>query len=265
MTPPDFKVSYDQHIARLTLARPAKRNAMTRELLATVRDAVRDIPAHSDIRLLILEADGPVFCAGMDLVQMQSTAADPNSADLWQYDAQLYCDVLLALWRLTIPTVAVVQGPAVAGGVGLALACDLIVASETATFSLPEPKRGITAAIVTPLLVHRIGSGASAHLLLSGKVWDARLALQRGLCDELASPDTLRATVDSFAASILTSSPDALRLTKFQWRSVAAGAIPQQLTEAVKLSAQARETDDAREGLQAFLEKRNPVWTEPKS
>jgi len=260
MTHPDFKLSLTQNIARLTLSRPAKRNALTRELLAALCEAVREISALDHIRLMILEAEGPVFCAGMDLAQMQATAAAPNCADLWSTDAQLYCDLLLGIWRLAVPTVAVIQGPVLAGGVGLALACDLIVASETATFSLPEPKRGITAAIVTPLLVHRIGSGASAHLLLSGRVWDARHAFQRGLCDELVAPDQLPAAVSSLTASILTSSPAALRLTKSQWRSVAAASMAEQLTQAVAQSAQARETGDAREGLQAFLEKRNPVW-----
>src|SRR5437660_2079470 len=160
-------------VARLTLNRPQKRNALTREMLGELHRAVLEIAARQDLRCLVLDSNGPVFCAGMDLAQMQQTASVPDARQLWHADTQLYHDCVAALLALPAPAVAVVQGPALAGGVGLVLACDLVLAAESATFALPEPKRGITAAIVTPLLVHRIGVSAASWLLLSGEIISA--------------------------------------------------------------------------------------------
>jgi methylglutaconyl-CoA hydratase len=168
--------------------------------------------------------------------------------------------VVSAIWGLPVPTLAIVQGPAMAGGVGLVAACDLVVASEAASFALPEPKRGLTAAMVTPVLVHRVGSAAAGSLLLSGRAWDALTALRRGLCDDVVPADGLTIAADELIASVLTGAPQALAITKANWRAWSAPHVLKQLEEAVTASAKARETDDAQEGRQAFLEKRDPRW-----
>ena len=245
------------------LSRLQKRNALTRELLAELLAALKDVAARSDVRCLVLEAAGPVFCAGMDLVQMQETAARNDAAQVWQSDTQLYHDVLVTLFSLRVPTVAVVQGPAVAGGLGLVLACDLVLAAESATFALPEPKRGITAAIVTPLLVYRVGVSAASGLLLSGEETSAARGREIGLCHELTAADQLTAARDRLISSILSGAPGALAISKQQ---LATGNVEvlEHLHAAIVVSAQARETNEAREGLAAFLEKRPPSW-QPKS
>ena len=138
-------------VARLTLNRPAKRNALTRELIERTLAAVRRIRDDAESRLLILTGTGPVFCAGMDLGEMQARAGSDNATEEWQQDSVVYRDLLWELFTLPIPTLLVAQGPALAGGLGLLLACDIVLASEDAFFSLPEPKRGITAAVVAPL------------------------------------------------------------------------------------------------------------------
>ena len=130
-------------------------------MLAELVARLKDIAARSDVRCVLLTASGPWFCAGMDLTQMQEAAARPDSSQIWHGDSELYLDTVQALFDLPMPTLAVVQGGAVAGGLGLVLACDMTIAAATATFALPEPKRGITAAVVTPLLVHRTGPGAA--------------------------------------------------------------------------------------------------------
>lgn len=248
-------------VAYVRLNRPQKRNALTRELLAELLAALKDVAARSDIRCLVLEAAGPVFCAGMDLVEMQETAARSDAVQIWQADTQLYHDVLVTLFSLRMPTLAVVQGPAVAGGLGLVLACDLVLAAEAASFALPEPKRGITAAIVTPLLVHRVGISADSWLLFSGEPISAARGREVGLCHELAASDQLTAARDRITNSILTGAPSALRMTKQEFRACnQAGDVILQLGQAISISAQARATSEAREGLAAFLEQRPPSW-----
>jgi len=248
-------------VVQLTLNRPQKRNALTREMLAELLSRLNEIKELPDVRCVVLAANGPVFCAGMDLSQMQETSALPDAAKIWHTDTQLYHDVALALFQLSMPTLAVVQGGAIAGGLGLVLACDLVLAAETAVFSLPEPKRGITAAIVTPLLVHRTGPAGAALLLLSGASIDARRAQQLGICQTVVEPAQLDASADQLVASILTGAPEALAVTKRLLRATTASGLAEQLAQAAEISAQARETPEAREGLAAFLEKRAPSWT----
>jgi methylglutaconyl-CoA hydratase len=169
MSEPLTKLETTGGVARLTLCRPQKRNALTRGLLAELQAGVNAAAADETVRVLLLEAEGPVFCAGMDLGEMQDRAGRDDARELWQEDTLVYRRLVESLFRLPVPTIAVVQGPVLAGGVGLVLACDVVLAAESAFFALPEPKRGITAAVVTPLLTYRIGPGGAGYLLLSGR------------------------------------------------------------------------------------------------
>lgn len=247
-------------IARLTLNRPHKRNALTREMLAELLGRLKEISGRSDVRCTVLSSSGPWFCAGMDLMQMQAAAALQDAALVWQSDTQLYLDVVKTVFELPMPTLSIVQGGAVAGGLGLVLACDMTLASVSATFALPEPKRGITAAVVTPLLVHRTGPGAAAFVLLSGEVLDARQAQQIGICHVVAENDRFDAAAAGLLRSILSGAPAALAVTKRLLRAVATSDFAEQLAQAANVSARARESAEAREGLAAFLEKRPTAW-----
>jgi methylglutaconyl-CoA hydratase len=259
MSEPLMIHSADDGVVRLTLNRPQKRNALTRELLTDLQTKLDDMRKMQDARCLVLSAAGPVFCAGMDLAEMQETAIRPDARDVWQTDTELYHQVVRTLFTLPMPTVALVQGPALAGGVGLVLACDLVLAADSATFSLPEPKRGITAAIVTPLLVHRIGYSAASWLLLSGEGIRAPRAREAGLCHDVVAPAELEAACKRRLASILSGAPGALAISKAQLLACCPDVL-NQLAQAVAASARARETPEAREGLAAFLEKRQPGW-----
>ena len=259
----ELLVRMDEGVGQITLNRPQKRNSLHRELLARLQQAVDEMASRADLRLLILAARGPAFCAGMDLGEMQQAAASPDATDIWHADAEAYRNLLAAIFSLKMPTIAVVQGPAIAGGLGLMLACDLVIAVDTATFALPEPKRGLTAAIVTPLLVYRAGAGHASYLLLSGKPINAQDALQRGICQEAVPADRLSAPANELADSVLTGSPLALAAAKTQLRACAPASVLRQLEQAVVASAEARETPDAGEGRRAFLEKRNPDWQPP--
>jgi len=149
---------------------------------------------------------------------MQQRATEANSPDRWLEDSLVYHDLILALLEAPQPILAVVQGPVLAGGVGLVLACDLVLATEDAFFSLPEPQRGITASIVTPLLAFRSGAGHASHLLLSGQRVSATTMFQRGVCHEVVAEEQLVNASTTWINSILSGSPLALAASKRQIR-----------------------------------------------
>lgn len=247
-------------VATITLCRSEKRNALSRELLSQLSAAVKLALANREVRLLVLKAEGSVFCAGMDLAEMQQRASSENGQQEWLQDSRDYCELLIAIYSARVPSMACLQGPVLAGGVGIVLACDFVIAAEGTFVALPEPQRGITAAMVTPLLAHRIGAGRAAHLLLSGRRIDAASAMQAGLVFETVSKDGLDQAAADLASSIKSGSPDALAITRQHLDDVAGGNLVQKLRESIDVSAKARATDDAREGLAAFLEKRKPAW-----
>lgn len=255
-----LNVTFADGVRRIELNRPQKRNALSRELIRQLQAEVTKASQDDSVRLVVLAAAGPVFCAGMDLAEMQDRAAQPNAQELWQADTQTYRDLLVALVTMPKPTLAVVQGPALAGGMGLAMACDLVLASEAAVFGLPEPKRGITAAVVAPLVCYRAGISTASYLLLSGKNLAASQSLTRGLCHQVVSIGGLKSTEQEVCRSILTGAPAALAATKTHLLNTAGRELIAQLDAGMQVSAKARETQDAREGLAAFLEKRSPVW-----
>ena len=259
-----LQTSFDGQICRVILNRPEKRNALSREFIAQLLDCVCASRQQEGLRLMMIQATGPAFCSGMDLEEMRLRAVAEHAEEEWQEDARIYAELLSAIYRLPVPTMAVVQGPAIAGGMGLLLACDLVVASEQAFFALPEPARGITAAIVTPLLIHRVGAGPATQLLLSGMRWEADRAMNVGLCVDVVKPNQLASRVDELTQSILQGARSALAITKEQIASCVGDQqtdrIVAQLQRATQISAEARRTDDAREGLDAFLHKRNPNW-----
>jgi methylglutaconyl-CoA hydratase len=256
------KTQFESGVATVTLCRSEKRNALSRELLSQLSSAVKSTLTNSESRLLVLKAEGSVFCAGMDLAEMQQRASSADGPQEWLKDSQDYCDLLISIYSASIPSVACLQGPVLAGGVGIVLACDFVLAAENAFFALPEPQRGITAAMVTPLLAHRIGAGRAAHLLLSGQRLDVASAQQMGLVFETADSDGLDEAASNLASSILSGSPDALAITRQHLDDVSGGNLVQKLRESIDVSAKARATEDAREGLAAFLEKRKPSWQE---
>ncbi len=247
-------------VGRVTLNRPDKRNALRRDFIEQLSEAIAELKKDDSLRVLVLEAEGSVFCAGMDLSQMQDRASSANGTQQWQKDSEVYCELLTELYSIPVPTVVALQGPVLAGGVGIVLACDIVIASDNAFLMLPEPVRGITAAMVTPLLIHRVGAGIAGHLLLSGEKMSAQRAWQIGLCHDVVATDDLPDRIDALIKSILSGSRSALALTKQHLARCSNDSLVAQIQSSVGVSAEARETNDAREGLAAFLEKRKPAW-----
>ena len=247
-------------VGRLTLNRPDKRNALKRDFIEEIQQGIGQLKSDPELRVFVLAAEGSVFCAGMDLGEMQQRAQAADGKAQWQKDSEVYCDVLIELYSMQVPTIAAVSGPALAGGMGMILACDLLIASKNAFFMLPEPMRGITAAMVTPFLLHRIGAGPATYMLLSGERVSADKALGFNLCHDVVAEDQFTQRLDKLIAAVLTGSQSALAITKRHIEECLASDLITEVRKSVQVSAEARETQDAREGLAAFLEKRKPNW-----
>ena len=253
-------VQFTEGIGRLMLNRPDKRNALRRDFIEEILAGIDQLKSNPQLRVFVLGAAGTVFCAGMDLSEMQQRATAEDGPQQWQKDSEVYGEVLLELFEWDVPTVAAVSGPVLAGGVGLVLACDLVVTSENAFFMLPEPVRGITAAMVTPLLIHRVGAGPASQMLLSNERISAQGAKNMNLCHCVVSTTDFDSRLNAMVSDILQGSPAALAITKQHIRRCLPIDVSEQIRQSVSVSAAARQSADAREGLAAFLQHRKPNW-----
>jgi len=263
MTAPLVRVNVHQHAGTIILNRPDKRNALSRALIGEISQALDDLHQERRVRAVVLTGAGSAFCAGMDLQEMQETSQQERPHDQWQQDAEIYQELLEKMLRFPKPIIAAVNGPAVAGGAGLVLACDIVLGAHEARFGLPEPLRGIVAGLVTPLLVFRIGGGQSANLLLTSRMIDSAEAFRLGLFHELVVGDKLWARAVEVAGECAKGAPEALQLTKKMLNETVGEYLNVLLSAGAAVSATARTTEAAREGLAAFLEKREPDWLKP--
>src|SRR4051812_29891219 len=241
----------------LTLNRPDKRNALSRGLIAALTAAferARDDPAA---RCVLFTGAGPAFCAGMDLTELQATVR-ADEAVIWD-DAYKLATVFDRIYSLPKPTVAVVAGPAVAGGAGLVSVCDLAIAAPEAKFGYPEVRRGLVAALVLPHLLRHVGERTARYLLLAGDVIDAAAAERCGLINEVGPADQLWQRADALAAALAEGGPNALTMTKTLLKQFSRQALS--VEEAARHSAAPRLTEECRLGLEAFFAKRPLPWT----
>jgi methylglutaconyl-CoA hydratase len=249
-------------IGTIVLNRPDRRNALTRSMLAQLSEALSDLHLEKRVRTIVLTGAGPAFCAGMDLEEMQSTATlpDPEKNQDFGDAAEAYRDVVTQMIELPKPIIASVNGPAVAGGAGLVLASDIVVAAPTAQFGLPEPRRGIIAGVVAPLLAFRAGGSTAARLLLTSILITADEALRLNIYHELIDEPRLWARSAQIAEDCAAGAPEALQLTKRLLYETIGEQLSTQLTVGAAMSATSRTTEAAQEGLAAFIEKRKPEW-----
>jgi enoyl-CoA hydratase/carnithine racemase len=257
---PVLRLNIHGSTGTLILNRPDKRNALSRQLLAETRQALDDLHQQRSVRAVIITGAGPAFCAGMDLGEMLATSKHPDALAQWNQDAQVYRDLMELMLRFPKPLIAAVNGPALAGGAGLMLACDIVVAAEEATFGLPEPLRGLVAGVVAPLLAFRAGAGASGYLLTTSAVIDATRARELGVFHEVVKADHLWPRAVELAEQCARGAPESLQLTKKMLNETIGESLLTALSAGAAISATARTTEAAAEGLQAFLEKREPKW-----
>lgn len=244
----------------IVLNRPEKRNALSRQTLAELAQAFDDLHQERSVRAIILTGAGSSFCAGMDLAEMQETSQRPDAFTQWHTDSVQYRDLIEQMLRFPKPIIAAVNGPAVAGGTGLLLASDIVIAAPEAKFGLPEPKRGVVAGMVAPLLVFRLGASHAANLLLTSRLIDSTEAHRIGLVHEVVKADFVWARAQEIAAEVAAGAPESIQLTKRLLNETIGEHLGTLLTVGASDSATARTTEAAREGLAAFLEKREPKW-----
>lgn len=240
-------------ITVVTLNRPERRNALTLELLTQLCAAIKMASDEPQNRVVILRGAGAAFCTGLDLKE----AADQSKAHA---TAEMVANALIAISQTRLVTIAAVHGAAVAGGAGIMSACDFVVASERTKIGYPEVRRGLVAGLVMTFLRRQVGERNMRELLLGSELIDAERAKEIGLVNRLVAQNDLMTEALKFAESVLQGAPGAVAQTKrlideLWWRSVKA-----EVDLALKYHMQARESDEAREGIAAFNEKRKPNW-----
>ncbi len=254
-----LNVAVNDRIARITLTRPEVRNAFNDEVIQQLKAAFESVGARDDVRAVVLAAEGPAFCAGADLNWMRRMAdytRDENLADAGQLAA-----MLKAIYECPKPTIAAVQGDVFAGGMGLVAACDMAVSVRTATYCLSEVKLGLIPATISPYVIRAMGARAAHRYFLTAERFGAEEAHRIGFVHELVDADALDAKVAELAAALVGASPAAVRACKRLVQDVAEREIDAALIAAtVEGIADIRASDEGREGVASFLQKRKPAW-----
>ena len=243
--------------AVITINRPDKRNALSRDLIAALTAAFRRAADDPAARCVILTGTDPAFCAGMDLDELRATLG-PDSDKVWG-DAAKLSALYELIYTLPKPTIAAVNGAAVAGGAGLVTVCDLALSVPDAKFGYPEVRRGLVAAMVMPHLLRHVGERTARWLLLTGELIDGLAALRIGLVNQITSAENLLGTADAWARSLAEGGPKALSATKDILRRCSHQAVA--VDELAKASAAPRLSDECRHGLTAFFEKKPAPWS----
>lgn len=245
-------------LARLTLARPEKHNAISPQMMDELTAASKALGADRSVRVIVLAAQGTSFCAGGDLGWMRAQFEAGRAERI--SEARRLATMFRALNDLPQPVIARVQGNAFGGGVGLLSVCDLVIAAESSRFGLTEVRLGIIPATISPFVVARIGEGAARPLIMSGKLISASEAKGAGLVAQVVPPVDLDAAVEAEVGHFLKASPDAVARAKTLARSLGMPITDAVIESVIEQLADTWETEEAREGIVAFFERREPSW-----
>jgi methylglutaconyl-CoA hydratase len=241
----------------IEMNRPDRRNAlnpaMMVELLQALAAATKD-----DCTVVILTGRGAAFCAGMDLDHLKSMT--DKTIEEQREDSVLVARLLRRLYDFPMPTIAAVNGPAIAGGTGIATVCDFTLAVAAAKFGYTEVRIGFIPAIVASFLSRQVGEKQARDMLLTGRIISAEEALALGLVRKIVPETELMNEAMQLAQNLLQNSPSAMRLTKKLLSSHAEAELDAEIAEAIDYNVNARQTADFREGIRSFLEKRRPEW-----
>lgn len=260
MAEPLIQVKKHVPAGTIIINRPDKRNALSREMISQLEQAFRDLHGEKSVRAVILMGAGKAFCAGLCLEELHAILQEDDSLQRWHHDTSALRDLLLTMLRFPKPIIAAVNGPAMGLGAGLVLASDIAVGCEEASFGFPEPKRGVVSGLCAPLLHFRAGGRHAARLLLTAAPAHAQRAVEMGIYDELIESDKLWARSMEIAQEIGATAPEAIQLTKRTLNEMVGEQLEMHLSAGAAASATSRTTAAAKEGLAAFVEKREPDW-----
>ncbi len=245
-------------VCRVILARPEVRNAFDDALIAELTRVFFDFAADFKTRVVLLSGEGPVFCAGADIQWMRR--AGSYSREENELDAGKMARMLRAIDACPLPVIALAQGAAIGGGVGLVAAADIAIAAEGTVFSLAEVKLGILPSVISPYVLRAIGPRQARDLFLTGDRFDAAEAFRIGLVHQVVAAGELEAAAARRVASLATSAPEAIGAAKKLIEQVTGLGPEEAMPLTVRTIAERRASAEAREGLSAFLEKRRPSW-----
>jgi len=258
MTYKTIQLSRAAGIATITLNRPDKRNAISYELIQELLAVLGEVAASSAL-VVILTGAGKAFCSGMDLENLKDLLGRSPEQNL--KDSETMARLFRSLYDFPKPTIAAVNGAAIAGGCGLATLCDFTLAVPEAKFGYTEARIGFVPAIVSTFLLRQVGEKHARDLLLTGRIITADEAHRLGMVNEIVSSEKLLARARELAEQLMENSPESLACTKRLLSDLARRDLDAQLQSAVKENAAIRGTADFREGISSFLEKRKPRWS----
>lgn len=246
-------------VVRVTMSRPAVFNAFDEHMIAELDACFARLAADPQVRVIVLAGEGRHYSAGADLQWMRRASEATREWNL--EDARHLADMLARIESCPKPTVARVQGAALGGGLGLVCACDIAIASDSASFALSEARFGIVPAAIGPYVVNAVGKREARRLALTSARIDAAEALRIGLLHRVVEAEALDLAVDEVTAELLSGGPQAQAEIKRLMSQLAAGPVTPDVRElTAQTISRVRGTDEAREGLAAFLEKRPPRW-----
>jgi methylglutaconyl-CoA hydratase len=254
-----LQVGVDARVATITLNRPDVRNAFDEAAIADLAMAFDELGQDTDVRAIVLAANGPAFCAGADLHWMARMAAYTPAEN--EADAMRLADMLRTIYFSPKPVIARVQGDCYGGGMGLVAACDIAIAVEGARFCLSEVKLGLIPAAISPYVLKAIGPRAARRYAMTAERFDARTAWHLGLVQEVVAAEHLDATVAAITGHLVANGPNAVREAKRLIRDIDGLPIDDVLlADTAGRIAAIRASNEGREGVAAFLEKRQPSW-----
>lgn len=246
-------VSTESQIRILTLDRPDKRNALNDELIADLKAALSDADADESVKCIVIRGAGKDFCSGADLSALQKIAGASYEENL--KDARSLGELFELIRRVRVPVIAAVHGRALAGGCGLATACDIVIATNTARFGYPEVKIGFVPAMVAAILRRNLGEKKSFELLTQGFEYSAEDALSLGLINAIFNEDGFDDAAIEYASVYTKVSGSAVAMTKRLLYGIDGSDLSSAIEQGVKVNAEARMTEDCKKGIARFLEK----------
>jgi methylglutaconyl-CoA hydratase len=253
-----LQLAQDSGIATITFNRPDKRNAISFRMIDETLAALDEIE-KSDAQVAVLTGAGKAFCAGMDLDELRSLIGKTHEQNV--ADSRRMAQFFHRLYDFPKPTIAAVNGAAIAGGTGIATMCDFTLAVPEAKFGYSEVRIGFVPALVSSILVWQVGHKIARDLLMTGRLFGAEEAHRYRLVNEVASPERLLPRARELASQIMENSPSSVRATKKLINGFIAEILDRQIEQAVEDNARIRQTADFREGISSFLEKRKPTWS----
>lgn len=246
-------------VARITMNRPDLRNAFNEALINGICDAMGQLNADASIRAVVLTGAGKAFSAGADLNMMQRAANYSRTEN--KDDARRLAHMLYAIYDSPKPTIALVNGPAMGGGLGLIAACDIAIGVDDAFFALSEVRLGLIPAVISPFVIQAIGERAARRYFITAERFSADEAARLGLLHIVAAQSALADKLNETLAAVMSCGPDAIREAKLLIRSVAGKPINDAvMSDTAERIARLRASEEGKEGIAAFLEKRSPSW-----